>query len=283
MPHPETLSQALDHFAAHPELAALFGSYDDAPAAPGLVSQYRNLLHHYVHQQGEFADNVRPAHTFWTGCGAIRRQVFLDLGGFDPLLYRRPAIEDIELGYRLTLAGHRIILARNVQVTHLKRWTLRRVFKTDIFQRGVPWTLLMLRTHIAETDLNVSRSQQLCVGSTGLGLLGTLIAPVWPPALLLFVLNLLIQVVLNHRFYRFLAARRGWLFALGSFPLHYLYFCCCGVSVAVALVLKQLPSPHNPRSSTPPPPHLRPREDVESTAVHSPTVSTRRPSRWKRR
>ncbi len=56
-------------FEADPGLAALFGSYDDSPAAPGLVSQYRNLLHHFVHQQGAFLDDTRPAHTFWTGCG----------------------------------------------------------------------------------------------------------------------------------------------------------------------------------------------------------------------
>jgi hypothetical protein len=30
----------------------LFGSYDRHPRAPGLVSQYRNLLHHYTHQVG---------------------------------------------------------------------------------------------------------------------------------------------------------------------------------------------------------------------------------------
>ena len=70
--------------------------------APGLVSQYRNLLHHFVHQQGEFEGDIRPVRTFWTGCGMIRREVFLAFGGFDPRLYPRPAIEDIELGYRLT-------------------------------------------------------------------------------------------------------------------------------------------------------------------------------------
>ena len=152
---PTTLARAVARFDADPGLAALFGSYDDAPAAPGLVSQFRNLLHHYVHQQGEFVDDARPAHTFWTGCGAIRRDVFLDLGGFDPQLYRRPAIEDIELGYRLTRAGYRIVLARDVQATHLKRWTLPSVVRTDIFQRGVPWMLLMKRSRVAETDLNV--------------------------------------------------------------------------------------------------------------------------------
>jgi glycosyltransferase involved in cell wall biosynthesis len=32
-----------------PRLAALFGAYDDAPEAPGVVSTFRNLLHHHVH------------------------------------------------------------------------------------------------------------------------------------------------------------------------------------------------------------------------------------------
>ena len=71
--HPETLGRVIARFDADPGLTALFGSYDDAPTAPGLVSQFRNLLHHYVHQQGSFVDDARPAHTFWTGCGAIRR------------------------------------------------------------------------------------------------------------------------------------------------------------------------------------------------------------------
>src|SRR5262249_53893291 len=43
--HADALEKALAHLAARPALAALFGSYDDRPAAPGLVSQYRNLLH----------------------------------------------------------------------------------------------------------------------------------------------------------------------------------------------------------------------------------------------
>ena len=111
-------------FEADPGLSALFGSYDDTPAAPGIVSQYRNLLHHFVHQQGDFHQGIRPVHTFWTGCGTIRRDVFLAFGGFDPRLYPRPAIEDIELGYRLTRAGHRIVLARDVLATHMKRWSL---------------------------------------------------------------------------------------------------------------------------------------------------------------
>ena len=141
------------------------------------MSQFRNLLHHYVHQQGDFHQDTRPAHTFWTGCGMIRREVFLDFGGFDPSLYPRPAIEDIELGYRLTRAGHRILLARDVLATHLKRWSLFEMVRTDIFRRGVPWMLLIKRSGTIETDLNVKPTQRICVVLTGLVLLAVLALP----------------------------------------------------------------------------------------------------------
>jgi len=49
--HPDSLRRLLDHLNAYPSLTAVFGSYDDKPVADGAQSQYRNLLHHYVHQK----------------------------------------------------------------------------------------------------------------------------------------------------------------------------------------------------------------------------------------
>ena len=270
VPHPDAFALALARFEADPGLAALFGSYDDQPAAPGLVSRYRNLLHHYVHQQGDFEDDCRPVHTFWTGCGAIRRDVFLGLGGFDPSLYRRPAIEDIELGYRLGRSGYRVVLARDVQATHLKRWTLRSVLKTDVFQRGLPWMLLMMRSRTVETDLNVSRSQRTCVAATGIGWASLPILLKYPATGVVPLAALAVQAVLNRDFYRFLARRRGWGFALGAFPLHYAYFCCCGVSVALAMAIRVLP---RPRPSRRPDDSLR-MEPGEAAAVPPPMRSS---------
>jgi len=232
--HPPTLGLALAQFEADPGLTALFGSYDDMPAAPGFVSQYRNLLHHFVHQQGIFHQGIRPAHTFWTGCGMIRRDVFLEFGGFDPRLYPRPAIEDIELGYRLTRAVHRIVLARDVLATHLKRWTLHEMVRTDIFRRGVPWTLLIKRTGTIETDLNVKASQKACVALTGLTLLAGLISSVIPWAGIGLLIGLAAIVALNLDFFAFLVRRRGAAFAVAAVPLHLLYYSCCGFSVLIA-------------------------------------------------
>ena len=94
-------------------------------------------------QRRLFAAGER-ATTFWSGCGAVRRSLFLDMGGFDES-YARPCIEDIELGARLTRSGHAIVLRKSMQVTHLKKWTFWSMLKSDIWDRAVPWTNLVLR------------------------------------------------------------------------------------------------------------------------------------------
>src|SRR3984893_5587462 len=49
---PDAIRRVADAFAADPDLAALFRSYAHPPRAPGMVSQDRNLLQHWVHQPG---------------------------------------------------------------------------------------------------------------------------------------------------------------------------------------------------------------------------------------
>jgi uncharacterized protein (DUF362 family) len=60
------------------------------------------------------------------------------------------------------------------------------------------------------------------------------------------------QVGLNAAFYLFLARRRGWGFAVGAIPLHYLYYCCCGVSVLIALTLWHLSNRRTSATATKP-------------------------------
>jgi GT2 family glycosyltransferase len=93
---PGALERVVQVLRSRRDVAAVFGSYDADPAADGIVSRYKNLLHHFVHQEG----NVE-ASTFWAGCGAIRRAAFEAVGGFDEKRFRHPSIEDIDLGYRL--------------------------------------------------------------------------------------------------------------------------------------------------------------------------------------
>lgn len=169
---PETVADFVATFEGAPEVDAVFGSYDLYPAAPNLLSQYRNLFHHFVHQ-----DARKEASTFWAGCGAIRRAAFEDVGGFDEH-FTRPCIEDIELGVRLRKAGRRIELNGKIQVKHLKKWTLWSMLRADVRDRAIPWTELILQQHHMPDDLNLKMSQRICT-LLSFGLLGMLILGAW--------------------------------------------------------------------------------------------------------
>ena len=209
----------------HGEIAAVFGSYDACPPAPGLVSRYRNLLHHFVHQTGK-----AEAATFWAGCGAVMRPAFDRVGGFDERRFPRPSIEDIELGYRLRRAGYRIFLDKSLQCRHLKRWTFWSVIRADIIYRAIPWSRLILEAGEAPDDLNISGSQRASVALTGLAGLFLLMSPVRLELLMLAFGCAAATVILNRDLYAFFRRAGGISFAAACIPLHLLYFMYCGLS-----------------------------------------------------
>jgi len=161
---PDTIDRVAAAFQNTPDMAAFFGSYDDEPFETNFLSQYKNLLHHYVHQTSN-----KEAFTFWGACGAVRRDVFLKEGGFDETYYRksgggRPGTcEDIELGYRIRMAGHRICLFKDIQVKHLKRWEIVSLLKADFFYRALPWTDMILNEGRFLDDLNIKVSDRISV------------------------------------------------------------------------------------------------------------------------
>jgi len=217
--HADAMERIRARFANDPELAAVFGSYDDRPAAPGVVSRFRNLLHHHTH-----SSHPGPATTFWAGCGAVRREAFLALRGFDEQGYERPCIEDIEFGLRLSDAGGRILLDPAIQGTHHKRWTLRSMVVTDIGQRAIPWSRLLLRRPQGSSVLNLDGTARFSTLLILLVLLSTL-SLAWKPNLWpLPLLSLAAFVVLNRSFHALCFRRGGALLALAAIPLHGLYF-----------------------------------------------------------
>ena len=166
--HPDAIGQAAAALQSDAEIAAVCGCYDDQPEQASFVSQYRNLFHHWVHQTG-----AGEASTFWTGCGAIRRNIFIKAGCFSEN-YPRPSIEDIELGTRLHQSGYKIRLLKNMFGKHMKQWKFWNMIRTDIFQRAVPWVLLLLRDRRVTNHLNLnykSRIATILAGVLGLSVL----------------------------------------------------------------------------------------------------------------
>ena len=223
--HADTIERLATRFEREPSIDGVIGSYDSEPAAPNFLSQYKNLQHCFVHQNGR-----RRASTFWTGCGAVRREFFLSTDGFDTD-WKRPSIEDIEFGSRVIRAGAQICLDPAVQVTHLKRWQFGNLLRTEIFDRAIPWTQLILRDGRMPDDLNTETLQRISVALTCLA-----------PFIAYFsrlgaVLALCFAIVPNVPFYRFLARRRGLLFSLRAIPMHLLYFLYSGAGLAAGCMV----------------------------------------------
>jgi GT2 family glycosyltransferase len=225
--HIDALERIERRFGEDPELAALFGAYDDSPADPGLPSQYRNLLHHHVHV-GAAGD----AETFWAGLGAIRRERFEDVGGFDAGRYPQPSVEDIELGMRLRRRGARIALDPRIRGRHLKRWTPLSIARTDFARRGVPWVRLLLQEGSGSSALNLGWRRRLSA-TTSLALLASLLAR--RPRLAAGALAA--NLVLDRDLYALLLRRGGPRLLLAGIPLHQLHQLCASASVPAAIVL----------------------------------------------
>lgn len=232
----DTISKVAGRFASSPEFAALFGSYDDAPGEKNFLSQYKNLQHHFVHQTSN-----PEASTFWAGLGAVRRDVFLSVGGFDGERFAVPSIEDIELGVRLRAAGHRIMLDKNIQAKHLKKWKPVSLIRTEIFCRAAPWSKLILTSQGMINDMNLKTSDRLSAALVGLSLL---LVPFvfWRPALLVVILAFLFGILfLNRRIFGFYAEKKGLLFAALTYPWQFFYYLYSGATFAFCWFRYALP------------------------------------------
>jgi hypothetical protein len=165
----------------------------------------------------------------------IRRDIFLALGGFDES-YRRPCVEDIELGYRLKAAGYKIRLDKALQVKHLKRWGVISLIKADVCDRALPWTQLILRQGEMPSDLNLGWSSRLSVILV-YSLLLSLLACWWQWRLL--IVSAVICALLtgiNASVYHFFINKRGILFTLGVLPWHWFYYFYSGLALVIGIL-----------------------------------------------
>jgi glycosyltransferase involved in cell wall biosynthesis len=209
----DTLSKMILPFRNDPTLDASIGSYASKVPHKDVWSRFKNIHHHYIHQVSR-----TDAITFWTGCGMVRREAFFAVGGFD-LSFRGATIEDIEMGYRLSKAGRRILLNKEAQVTHAKRYTLLSLLKSDILHRAVPWTVLMLSERTFRSDLNTTWANAVCIMLAWLSLIvpWTAFFYGWIPLVVTGAL-LALFILLNCHFYRYISKRESMGLLLRWYP-----------------------------------------------------------------
>ncbi|MEO5902449.1 MAG: glycosyltransferase [Gemmatimonadaceae bacterium] len=234
--HLDALSLMLSSMSSANDIVAVFGSYDDSPAEGNTISQYRNLLHHYVHHRNE-----GDASTFWAGCGVVNAKTFRAVGGFNEKAYPRPQIEDIELGRRLRTAGGRIVIDPRIQGTHLKAWSFVPMLRTDLFDRGIPWVRLLLSS---------PRDKNASTPSLGVReITGTISVAAWlffavaglfwfrPYGLVAAAIFFAVSIWVNRQLYSWFARFRGAGFAARVIPLHFLYQLVSLMALPLGLIL----------------------------------------------
>jgi glycosyltransferase involved in cell wall biosynthesis len=231
VPAPDAIPGMCALLDREPRLGGVFGAYDHHPPALNFMSQFKNLSHTYVHEVGN-----PDAKTFWAGLGAVRRVAFQAVGGYDER-FRRPSVEDIELGYRLVGAGYPLRLAPMFRGTHLKRWTLWNCIVTDIRARGIPWTQLIHHFKALSNDLNTSTALRASVVVSYLVLAAMLAVVITPWALVAAAMLIVALVGLNADYYRWFARERGVWFAVRVVGAHLVHHLCNGVSFVAGTVL----------------------------------------------
>lgn len=105
-------------FSADPSISAVQTLYSPVCPAEDVVSRYQNF--YYYHALHRMKGDTTA--TFATWCAAVRKDLFLEAGGFNVSI-PEPTVEDEELGYEIADRGGRILLARELQVTHLASYT----------------------------------------------------------------------------------------------------------------------------------------------------------------
>ena len=197
---------------------AAVGLYTARHRHETFVSQYKNLWVRYSYLKS-------PASIDWLfgAISGIRRSAFERLGGFNSELLAQYGHDDIELGKRFARANLSIVLNMDIEVEHLKSYTMRSFIRNE-FKRSIGFAELAVKTGEAAQSLgrgfvNVYPSFVL---STALPLilllLGVCVVLGWVPLWSIAVAGG-VYFLLNIRFLNYLEQVRGLFAMMAMIPL----------------------------------------------------------------
>lgn len=199
------------------ELVGFNGVYTKETPAAGFASQFKNLCWHYLSmsQTGNYS-------AFWSAILIIRRQVFLQAGGFNERF--QSTLEDVEFGMRLAQRGVKFRIDPRLQGIHLKEFTFWSLLRSDFGRVYTLACLLLLKskeeTQLYKKSIGVKGFLSSCV--PGLVVLGLLLSPLSLYFLLLAMASLGLYLFACYPMLHFFFRERGKLFGLGAGALLFL-------------------------------------------------------------
>lgn len=222
---PDALSIVAAHFQ-DPTVAGVVGLLWERLRYSNFSSHFKNLWMNYTYKRlAASSDAEQGVGVFLTSIAAIRKEIFDQMGGFDPGYRGASVTEDIEFGQRLLSAGHRIRLDSRLAVEHLKHYSFSGLLRTDL-ERAFGLTKTWLRKKLEPSHR--ATGQKYYASVPWFFILGVPLAWLLPLFLLLalamhqaiwwFVALLTYMAILlvNAPFLNALRRVRGWLFGLQS-------------------------------------------------------------------
>lgn len=214
---------------------AVVGLYTTKHRHESFVSQYKNLWVRYSYLKSP------PAIDWMFGAiSGIKRRAFGALGGFDANLMSVHGNDDIEFGKRLALNKLNIILSMDVEVEHLKNYSLSSFIKNE-FYRSIGFA--ELATRLGETVGSFSRGFANVYPTF---ILSVLLAPILLVVALGTAANYVssmpllivagIYVLLNIRFLNYLEQVRGLFAMIAMVPILFLDHLVCFVGSVIGVV-----------------------------------------------
>ncbi len=232
MVRPDTLGLLADGFERD-EVDGFCGVQAAEMRHRNLTSQYKNLWMRwtYLRQTGDVP-------LFYTTAAAIRRDAFLRVGGFDTG-YATPNVEDTAFGQKLRRLGVRVRVHPQLEVEHVKRYSLGSLLRTD-FMRAVSLTRLKLRhpEDLGDNNTSVPASYMASVPLCALALLALAVGIGLgsTPLTIAGALAAAGVLGLNVGFLAAIQRGDGWGRALRAVPLLWLELLVVGVGTAAGLL-----------------------------------------------
>ncbi len=224
--YPDTLKKIAEKFKEDHDLTAITGVWDKHQKSQNFFPQFK-ALRDWSYWTNE-RDRDGYYYLFSTRVAAMRREVFIRLGGFNEIFRQ---MEDVEITYRIA-KRYAIIFAPDVRVHHEFEgfWPIAKKY----FWRSFYWTRLYKQRR--KFDPVATTMWESMAAVTGVGAIGTLFLGsfifffipstiIKSVSLILAIIFMLIHFFLLRKFLFFVYKEKGTGFMVKSFAAGLLLYC----------------------------------------------------------
>jgi len=204
---PDTIRELKRSLDVEPDVGAVVGTLSKEHPNPGFYSTYKNLYMNYILDKcPRYVDFIYGSIFAYRKDRIRLPRTFMRLG------------EDTELGELINREGYRILLNKDIQVVHLKKYGPASLLKND-FTIPYYWAHLFVKHRgwgriLKKRRFFHARSSQLASLPIPYLTVAALTFSPWP-AMALSALYL----GLNMDYFAFLRRERGWAYAAASVPV----------------------------------------------------------------